>query len=73
LDYVEIKTRKPKQANWENSKVLAIINAKKVEHEASLEVVDSRDNMETTITKWKHISINGIWCWGPPQSIILQK
>ncbi len=33
-----------------------MIKAKKVEHEASLGVVDSRDNMETTITKWKHIS-----------------
>jgi hypothetical protein len=32
-----------------------LINAKKVEHEASLEVVDLKDNMETTITKWKHI------------------
>jgi hypothetical protein len=33
-----------------------LINAKKAKHKASLEVVDLRDNMETTITKWKHIS-----------------
>jgi hypothetical protein len=65
LDCVEVKTRKPRQANWENSKVLAIINAKKIEHEASLEVVDSRDNMETIITKWKHISINGQFSFSP--------
>jgi hypothetical protein len=32
------------------------INAKKDKNEASLEVVDLKDNMETTITKWKHIS-----------------
>jgi diaminopimelate decarboxylase len=39
-----------------NSKVLALINAKKVKHETSLVVdVDSRNNMETTIRKWKHI------------------
>ncbi len=30
LDYVEIKTKKPKQANWENSEVLTFINAKKI-------------------------------------------
>jgi hypothetical protein len=52
LDCVEIETRKPIQANWVNSKVLAFINAKKAKHETSLEVdVDSRDNMEITITK----------------------
>ncbi len=57
LDSVEIKTRKPRQANWVNSKVLAFINAKKVKHETSLEAdVDSKDNMKITITKWKHIS-----------------
>jgi hypothetical protein len=40
-----------------NSKVLAFINAKKVKHETSLVVdVDLRNNMETTIKKWKHIS-----------------
>jgi hypothetical protein len=33
-----------------------LIKAKKVEHEAILGVVDSRDSMETSITKWKHIS-----------------
>jgi hypothetical protein len=31
------------------------INAKKFEHKISLEVVDLKDNMETKITKWKHI------------------
>ncbi len=40
-----------------NSKVLAFINAKKIKHETSLEVdVDSRNNMEITIKKLKHIS-----------------
>ncbi len=33
-----------------------MIKTKKVEHEASLGLVDSRDNMETSITKWKRIS-----------------
>jgi hypothetical protein len=33
-----------------------LINVEKVEHEVSLEIVDLKDNMETTITKWKHIS-----------------
>jgi mannose/fructose/N-acetylgalactosamine-specific phosphotransferase system component IIB len=55
LDCVGIKTRNLRQANWENSKVITVINAKKAEHETSLEVVDSRNNMETTIKKWKHI------------------
>jgi hypothetical protein len=55
LDCLEARTRKPRQANWENLKVLTFINVKKVEHKARLEVVDSRDNMETIITKWKHI------------------
>jgi len=55
-DCVKIRTRKPIQGNWMNSKVLALINAKKAKHQTSLEVdIDSRDNMETTITKWKHI------------------
>ncbi len=34
-----------------------MIKAKKVEHEAILGAVDSRDNMETSIAKWKLISI----------------
>jgi ketopantoate reductase len=34
-----------------NSKVLAFINAKKAKHKTSLEVdIDSKDNMEITIT-----------------------
>jgi hypothetical protein len=32
------------------------MNVKKVEHETSLEVVDSWHNMETLVTKWRHIS-----------------
>jgi hypothetical protein len=35
---------------------MALINTKKVEHKVSLDVVDSWPNMETLITKWKHIS-----------------
>ncbi len=33
-----------------------MIKTKKTEHEAGLGVVDSRDSMETSITKWKCIS-----------------
>ncbi len=33
-----------------------MIKAKKAGHEASLGAVDSRDSMETSITKWKRIS-----------------
>lgn len=51
---LEIKARKPKQTNWVNFEIKALINAKKAEHEASLDVVDSRNNMDTLVTKWKH-------------------
>jgi hypothetical protein len=34
---------------------MALMNAWKVEHEANLDVVDSQDNMETLVTKWKQI------------------
>jgi len=55
LDYVEIKARKPIYTNWNNAKILAPTSAKKVKHEANLDIVDSIKNMETIITKWKHI------------------
>lgn len=55
-NYIEIKTRKPKQANWENAKMFAFISVKKVEHKANLNIIDSKDNMEIEITKWKCIS-----------------
>jgi hypothetical protein len=55
LDYVEIKARKPIYTNWNNAKILAPTSAKKVKHEANLDIVDSINNMETIITKWKHI------------------
>jgi hypothetical protein len=37
-----------------NFEIKALINAKKAKHEASLDVVDSWNNMETLVTKWKH-------------------
>jgi hypothetical protein len=46
---------------------MALTNAWKVEHEANLDVVDSQDNMETLVTKWKQIvklswsMVNGQW------------
>ncbi len=52
----EIKIRKPTQAHQENFEIITLINAKKVEHEISLEVVESWHKMETLVTKWKHIS-----------------
>jgi hypothetical protein len=40
-----------------NFKILALINAKKTKHKKSLEIgINSRENIETTIKKWKHIS-----------------
>jgi hypothetical protein len=67
---LEIRARKPKQTNWVNSEIKALINAKKAEHEASLDVVvDSQDNMETSVTKWK-LSTN-LLSW--PQKIALLK
>lgn len=45
--------------NWENFEIIALIHAKKYEYEANLEVVDLRNNMETSIKKWKHILNNG--------------
>jgi len=38
---LEIRARKPKQTSWANFEIKAFINAKKAEHEASLNVVDS--------------------------------
>jgi hypothetical protein len=32
---VEVKSRKPIKANWENSKVLTLINMKKTKHETN--------------------------------------
>jgi hypothetical protein len=37
---LEVKTKEPKQANQQNFKIMALINVKKVEHEANLDVVD---------------------------------
>lgn len=37
-----IKSRKPTKPNLENFEILSLINAKKVEHEVSLKVVDSK-------------------------------
>jgi hypothetical protein len=37
-----IKSRKPTKPNLENFEVLSLINAKKVEHEVSLEVLNSK-------------------------------
>jgi hypothetical protein len=42
LNYNLIKSRKPTKSNLEKFEVLSLINAKKVEHEVSLEVVDSK-------------------------------
>jgi hypothetical protein len=36
--------------------LITSINAKKVEHKVYLQVIDSRDNIEMLVTKWKHIS-----------------
>lgn len=36
--------------------LITSINAKKVEHNVYLQVIDSRDNIEMLVTKWKHIS-----------------
>jgi hypothetical protein len=55
LNYVETKARKPIYANRDNAKILARTSAKKVKHKANLDTIDSINNMETTITKWKHI------------------
>jgi hypothetical protein len=52
---MEIKTIKPKQPNWANFEFVILINAKKNEHKANLEIIDFKDNMETMTTKWKHI------------------
>jgi hypothetical protein len=38
-------------------KILALIKAKKDEHVLALDKVDARDNLTTTITKWKNISL----------------
>jgi hypothetical protein len=54
-NYLEIKTRKPGQPNWANFEVLVLFNVKKNEHEANLEIVNSRDNMEIIAIRWKHI------------------
>lgn len=40
LKILEVKTKEPKQANQQNFKIMALINVKKVEHEANLDVVD---------------------------------
>ncbi len=34
---------------------MAIINEKKVKHKANLDVIDFKNNMETSVTKWKCI------------------
>jgi hypothetical protein len=41
LKLLEIGTWKPRQINWENFEIIALINGKKFEHEANLEIVDS--------------------------------
>jgi hypothetical protein len=56
-NFVEIQSNKPRQLNEESSNILALIKAKKVKHEASSIMVDSRNNMETSTTKWKCILI----------------
>ncbi len=40
LKILEIKTKESKQTNQKNFNIMALINTKKVEHEAKLDVVD---------------------------------
>ncbi len=65
LDILKVKTKELKQTNWENFEIMAFINAQEVEHKANLDVVDSQDNMEMLVTKWKQIAkvvmVNGQW------------
>jgi hypothetical protein len=53
---VEVHLRKPQQPNWEHKEVLVLIIAKKDEHIAGLDQVNSRDKFETSLKKWKRIS-----------------
>lgn len=48
---VEIHLRKFRQPNWEHKEVLVLIIAKKDEHIARLDQVDSRDKFETSMKK----------------------
>ncbi len=49
--------KKPCELNWEHEKVLVLIKAKRDEHIAVIDMVHGPNNFETTITKWKKISI----------------
>jgi hypothetical protein len=55
LESLKIRSRKPKQANWEKFEIIALINAKKSKYEANLEVVDLQNDMETSVKKWRRI------------------
>ena len=50
------RPRKERQPNWGGPEILALINAKEKEHEASKLTADSRDLMETATQKWTKIA-----------------
>ncbi len=49
--------KKPCELNWEHGKVLILIKAKRDEHIVVIDMGHDPNNFETTITKWKKISI----------------
>jgi hypothetical protein len=50
--------QKERQPNWGTAEILALINAKEKEHEASKLSKDNRDLMETATQKWTKIATN---------------
>lgn len=59
------RRRKERDPNWSKEEIMALVEAKRLEHLEEMEVIDARDLMFTDVTKWGKIAleVNAI-SWG---------
>lgn len=50
------RRRKERDPNWSKDEILALVEAKRLEHLEEMEVIDARDLMSTDVTKWGKIA-----------------
>jgi hypothetical protein len=51
-----VRSRRPRQRNWESAEMVTLIKAKAAEHHAVGNIVDTRSQMVTTQQKWTRVS-----------------
>ena len=51
------RRRKERDPNWSREEIMALVEAKRLEHLEEMEVIDARDLMSTDVTKWGKIAL----------------